>query len=339
MANSNLPRSIVSLRRRRTHLAGLALTWYALVEPSAYAQPAYPARPIRIIVPFGPATGLDAAARGLAAQLAQQLGVGVVVENREGAGGAIGSALVQSQPADGYTLLYAANPPFLTQPMLLRAAGYDALRGFTPIAKIASTPMALVASNTAPYGDFQQFVEYARKNPGRINFAYAGAGTLSYLDMQRINLLTGITSTAVSYKSATQAMIETIGGQVDLMMPSYPTALPFIRNGSVKLLAVGSPKRSELFPDVPTFEEALKQPGFHSLVWHGLLGPAGMRPEVSKRLQDEVQKALGVKQIVELLEKGGASASYLGAEEFQRVLAGEEGQARKLLNQLGMKPE
>jgi tripartite-type tricarboxylate transporter receptor subunit TctC len=246
---------------------------------------------------------------------------------------------VQSAAPDGYTLLFAAHPPFVIQPMLMKAAAYDAGRGYTPIAKVASIYMAMVVGKSAPFSTFDQFVDHARKNPGEVSYAIPGYGTLSFLDMERINLSLGLKTLGVPYKSATQALTDTIGGQVNMFIPSYPAALPFVASGVLKVLAIGSPQRLESLPNVPTMAEAVKQPGFVSSVWYALLGPAGMKTDVTGRLYREVAAALATPQLKQLLEKANVYPTPGTPEDLSREIAASDEAGRKLITLLGIKPE
>lgn len=328
--------------RRRAVIRALASALVAAplaLGGVAYGQAAYPSKPIRLVVHFGPGTGLDLVARGLAQQLTNQMGVSVIVDNREGAGGAIGAAAVQSASPDGYTLLFASNPPFALQPTFMKSAGYDALRGFTPIAKVSSTYTAMVSGKSAPFSTFSQFAEYAKKKPGEVTYAVPGYGSVAFVDMERINQSIGLKTLGVPYKSATQALTDTIGGQINIYMTVLPATLPHITAGTLNVLAVGSPHRLESLPNIPTMAEVIKQPGFVSSLFHAVLGPAGMKPEITARLYREVATAVQAPQFRQLLEKANVLPTLGTPEELAKDLAASDDAARKMMNLLGIKPE
>ena len=317
----------------------LAMAGTMIAAGTSIAQSNFPTKPVRVVVPFGPGTGLDVTARALSNQLSPLLSVPVPVENREGAGGGIGAAAVQTAPADGSTLLFAVHPPFLVQPMLMKSAGYDPAKGFTPIAKVASVDLALVAGKDAPFSTFDQFVDYVRKNPGKVTYAYPGTGTGSYLDMERIRSALNLDMLGVAYKSANQAMTDVIAGQVSVWLPSFPAALPFVPSGQIKVLAIGSPHRLPTLPNVPTLAEAIKQPGFQSTVWYGVFGPAGMKPDVVERLNKEIGVAMATPAMKEFLEKANVNPTMTTAKEFAKEVAANDRDSRALIDRLGLKPE
>lgn len=326
-------------RIRRYIAYSLAIASAMIGVDNSTAQSTSPAKPVRVVVPFGAGTGLDVAARALSSQLAVQMKVPMPVENREGAGGAIGSTVVQSAPPDGSTLLIAVNPPFVVQPMLMKSAGYDPAKGFTPIAKVATVDLALVAGKDAPFSTFDEFVNYVRKNPGKVTYAYPGTGTGSFLDMERIRSALNLDMLGVAYKSAGQAMTDVIGGQVSVWLPSLPAALPFVPNGQLKVLAIGSPHRLPVLPNVPTLAEATKQPGFQSTVWYGVFGPAGMKRDMVERLNKEIGAAMATPAVKEILEKSSITPTMTTADEFAKEVAANNGDSRALVDRLGLKPE
>ncbi|MGT2434033.1 Bug family tripartite tricarboxylate transporter substrate binding protein (plasmid) [Cupriavidus basilensis] len=252
----------------------------------------WPNRPVRIVVPFSSGTGLDVMARGIAEQLHEQTGGNFVVENREGAGGGIGAIAVGRAAPDGYTLLFTAHSPFASAPFVKDGPTYDPVADFTPITKVAQTPMVLIAGKTAPFGKFDDLVSYARAHPAQLNYASSGVGTPSHLHMEVLKQAMGLDIVAVPYKNTGQAMTDLIGGQVPLYMPSYAAALPQLRAGQVKALAIGSSRRYAEFPNVPTLAEAMKRPDLRASVWYGFLGPKGMSSALVARIDTQLAKAV-----------------------------------------------
>jgi tripartite-type tricarboxylate transporter receptor subunit TctC len=327
----------------RTLLNRIAATLIVMIctplMSSAWAQGHYPSRPLRLIVPFGAGSGLDVVGRSFAECLSEQMKVPVVVENREGAGGTIGTVAVARAASDGYTIVLTAHAPFGVAPFLQAGTTYDPIADFAPITKVALIPMLLVSSNSAPFKNFQEMVALAKANPGKLDYASSGVGTPSQLSVEMIKHELGLDIIAVPYKSTGQAMTDTIGGQVPLYMPSFPAALPHLKSGRVRGLAIGSPKRSSMMPDIPTLAEVLKKPGVDASVWYGFLAPKGTPPEVINRLHGEIAKAAQTPHVTEMLSKLGAESALLGPAEFAVQIKGDTERSRILLQILGIKPQ
>ncbi|HSW19725.1 MAG TPA: tripartite tricarboxylate transporter substrate binding protein [Ramlibacter sp.] len=338
-ALTTIARRLPSAAFKRFAIAGACAWALAAGAGFAQAQGAYPQKPIRIIVPFGAGSGVDVTARALAAQLSIQMGTSVFVENREGASGGLGTLAVQQAHADGYSLLFAAHPPFVTSPLMQKTPMYDPVKGFTPVAKVGAIHMALIGSTKAPFKSFDQFVDYATKNPGKVSYGHPGQSTLAYLDVERIRLARRLSLLEVPYKATGQVMTDTIAGVVEIGLPSVPGALPFIQGGQINVLAIGSPKRLPQLPDVPTLAEALQQPGFESAVWYGLLAPAGLPTEIRDRLYKEVSSAMGVRKVQEVLEKSIVSPALKDGEAFASEIRRDAEDSRRLIQQLGIQPQ
>jgi tripartite-type tricarboxylate transporter receptor subunit TctC len=310
-----------------------------VLSTTAFAQADWPSKPVKIIVPFGPGTGLDVMARGFAERLSEQLKTPVVVENKEGAGGSIGALATAHAPADGYTIMFTAHAPFAIAPYLQAGSAYDPTSDFTPIAKVALIPMVLITGRGSSFMNFNDVVAYAKSNPGKLDYASSGIGTPSHLNVEVIKRELGLDIGAVPYKSTGQAMSDVIAGHVPLYMPSFPAALPHIKGGQVRALAIGSSKRSSVVPEIPTVAEVLKQPGLEASVWYGFLAPKGLSPEIVNRLYAEIAKAAASPKFSEMFNKLGAEAVMVGPREFGQAIAGDADRSRKLLQALGIKPE
>ncbi len=304
----------------------------------AQAQGAYPSRSVKIVVPFGPGTGLDVVARGYAERLTEQMKTPVVVENREGAGGTIGAVAVAKAAPDGYTIVFTANGPFAVTPYMQGGAPYDPLTDFVPITKVAVIPMVLVSGQKAPFTNFEEMAAYARANPGKLDYASSGIGTPSQLNVERIKQALNLDIASVPYKSTAQAMTDVISGQLPLYMPSFPAALGQLKSGQVRALAIGLSKRSTVMPDIPTVAEVLRQPGFEANVWYGFLAPRGTPQEVVGKLHAEIATAAASPQIRAMIDKLGAEAVMQASAEFASQLRQDADSARKLLSSLGVKP-
>lgn len=314
----------------------LALLCATLLVPltSAHAADSYPVSTLRIIVPFGVSSASDPVARRLGDLLSKQMDITVVVENREGGSGLLGSMLVANSPPNGSIVIMVANPPFAAVPLLQKKPAYDPEAQFTPIARVMTSALMVVGSKHAPFKTFDEMREYAKRNPGKLNYASSGTGSASHLNMEALKLATGLEATFVPYKNTGQQMTDVIGGQIQLNVPSLPGGYPQVKAGNVIGLAVGSLKRSALMPEVPTFAEVSGQPGLEAVVWYGIMGPRGMPPAVVSRLSAEIGKAVANPQLIALIESIGAEPHYQPSEEFSLGIKRGIASARKLIDYL-----
>ncbi|MGE0803083.1 MAG: Bug family tripartite tricarboxylate transporter substrate binding protein [Lautropia sp.] len=309
-----------------------------LLQVSAvWGQQPFPSHPLKIIVPFGPGTGLDVLGRGYAERLAEQLKVPVVVENRDGAGGTIGAVAVARSQPDGSTIVFSANAPFSVAP-LLQAKSYDPIADFAPIARVAVIPMVLVTGAQSQFKTLADVIAYAKANPGKLDYASSGVGTASHLAVELIKQKAGVNISAVPYKSTAQAMTDLMGGHLPLYMPSLPAALGQIKSGQIRALAVGSLKRSPVVPDVPTVAELLGQPDAEASVWYGFLAPKATPQAIVDRLSVEILKASATPQIVAMMEKTGAQAAPGRPSDLAAQIKKDVDESGKLFDSLGIKP-
>jgi len=270
---------------------------------SAFAEEPYPAKPIRIIVPFTPGAGTDTVARVVAQRLGEMMRTTVVVENKTGAGGAIGAAEAASSPPDGHTLLFVASP-FTTVAAAAKNPGYDPLR-FVPVAPIAIGPLAFVVGKDVPANTMREFVELAKSMPGKLNYGSAGAGSVNHLALELLNARAGIVVVHVPYRGIADATKDLLGGSIQAMTASIPAALPLAADKKVKVLAVTGSKRIKQMPDVPSWAEE----GVHDanvINYWGIVAPAGTPRAVVARLNAEMQKVLAQPDVRERLEREGA---------------------------------
>lgn len=321
------------MRTLGTSLGALVASATLLLAPAS-AQTPYPARPIKLIVPFGTGSGIDVVARKLGEELSARLKVPVVIENREGAGGTIGATVVAHSAADGYTLLFAANPPFAIGPALLKNDAYKAADDFVAVARVAATPMLLVASPKAPFRNFRDMASYVRAHPGEVNFATAGIGTPSHLGIAILEKNLDARLQTVHYKSVNQATQDTISGQVQLYMAALPAAIGQLSSDQFVPLAMGSPARNAAYPAIPTLAEALGRKDVELVVWYGLLGPRGLDPRIVKTLEGEVQKA--VPSMSQFLSKQGIDPAYENSEAFSRRVRADLKSGLDQLSDLGV---
>lgn len=301
----------------------------------AEAQP-YPSRPIRLIAAYGPGSGADIVARILADKLSEQMKVSVVVENRDGAGGAIGTAMAAKAAPDGYTLLMA--PTTLTvSPSMMKEPTYDPVNDFSAVTKVAVQPMAAVTRPDAPYKDFKELIAYAKANPGKVMYGTSGKGSPSHLEVELLRQRYGIDIQDVPYKSFGQAITDTMNGLVSFYFPTLPAALTHINSGKVRSLAVGSPQRSPQAPQLPTIAEELGLPGYEISVWYGIVAPAGTAKDIVAKLDSEISTALKSPEVRERIEKTGAIISPMGPDKFGEMIRAETSKWDKLVQELGLK--
>jgi tripartite-type tricarboxylate transporter receptor subunit TctC len=281
----------------------------ATVAPLAVAQP-YPSKPVRIVVPFPPGGTTDIVARLVGVELQKMWGQPVVVENRAGAGGGIGTEAVAKAAADGYTLLMgtvgtqAINLPLYTQGG--GKLGYHPLNDFVPITNVAAVPNVMVVPASLRVNSVREFIDYARKNPGKLNMASSGNGTSIHLTGELFKSLTGTFMVHLPYRGSAPALQDLLAGNTQVMFDNLTSSLPHIRSGRLKALAVTSRVRSPALPDVPTMEEAAGLKGFDATAWFGLLAPAGTPREIVDKIQRDVAQILSQPEMRERFAGQGA---------------------------------
>ncbi|SDM91330.1 tripartite tricarboxylate transporter substrate binding protein [Polaromonas sp. JS666] len=303
---------------RRQALLLSAGTAASLALPAAMAQGpsgVYPDRPVKIVVPFAPGAGTDAMGRLVAQKLGEVLNATFVVDNRAGASGAIGTQFVAQSPADGYTLLLVASP-FTTVAASLPSANYDPLRHFTPVGMIASGPLVWAANTKLPASNMKELVSLAKQKPGALNYGSAGAGGVNHLVLELLKARTGTFITHIPYRGVAPATMDMIGGQIHLVTGTIPALLPFIKNGSVKPLAVTSAKRSSALPDVPSMAEA-GLPGIDVVNYFALMAPTGTPPAIVNTLNAAINKVVLMPEVVarfkaDAVEAAPGSPALLG---------------------------
>lgn len=300
------------------------------------AQSAYPAQNLRIIVPFGPGSGPDPLARRLAERLVEQLGIPVVVETREGAGGQVGAQAIAAAPANGSAIGVVASPPFTSVPNFQKRPAYDPEAQFTHIARLMTTPLMIVGSNRAAFTNFAEMQDYAKKNPGKLTYATSGSGSASFLSMETVKLAAGVNVLAVPYKSNAQQMTDTIAGIVDMNVVSLAGSLQQVRSNSVRALAVGSEKRSPTLPNVPTLAEVTGKADLDAVVAYGVIGPRGIPEPLVTRLAAEMSKALETPQMVQFAESSGAVIGFQGPAAWGNSVRKSVLNARQVIQTLNL---
>lgn len=314
----------------RMFVAGLVLFGSA-----AAAAQGYPAKPVRIIVPFPAAGGTDLMARTIAEKIGAALGQQFLVDNRSGAGGTLGSDLVAKSAPDGYTLLVSSSSPLAIGPNLMKKPPYDPLRSFSPIIIISSAPNVLVVHPVVPAKNVKELITLARQRPGQLNYASNGAGTLSHLTGELFSQRTGIKMVHVPYRGAPPAVIDTVAGNVSLLFSAYPTVSVQVQSKRLRALAVSGSKRAAIAPDLPSIAETL--PGFESSQWWGMFGPAGMPADVVNRLNAAAQQALAMTDVRKRLAADAAEPIGGSAAESAKFLQQDYGKWRKVIRDAGVK--
>jgi tripartite-type tricarboxylate transporter receptor subunit TctC len=288
-----------------------------LASPAVRAQ-AYPSKPITLIVPFAVGGSNDLVARAIGKKLADTWGQPVVVENRAGAGGTIGSAVVATAPPDGYTLLLVSST-FTINPAIKKNLPFDTIKDFTPIAFIARSPLLLTASNGLPVKSAKDLFALAKGEPGKFTYASAGPGSINQIAAELIALSAGVKLMHVPYKGGAPALNDLLGGHVDTYVSSLPQVLQLVQSGQAKALAVTSAKRTALLPDVPTLDEQ-GMAGFDVWSWWGIVGPAGMPATIVNALNSEIGRMLGAPELRQILSSEGAEAETMTPQQFGDLL-------------------
>ncbi|CAM5180753.1 ABC transporter substrate-binding protein [Bosea thiooxidans] len=324
------------ITKRHLIAAATAASALAILAP-AHAE-TWPQRPITFIVPFPAGGGTDAFARPLAAQLDQQLGQRIVIENRGGAGGTVGASAAAKAKPDGYTFFVGAAHHAIA-PALYPKLDYNIQTDFVPIAVIAQPPQVIVVHpGKVQAKTVAELVAFAKQNPEKLNFASAGNGTTHHLAGELFQISTGTKLTHVPYRGAGPALQDTVAGQVDLLFDGLGSSAAQIQNGTLRGLAVASPTRSEAVPDVPTAKEAGLQ-GFEVSTWYALWAPKGTPPEIVNRMRSEVEKALKTPMIEAAWKKNGSPIPSLSGDDFGRFVSAEVERWGKVVKEAQVKLE
>ncbi|TMH88026.1 MAG: tripartite tricarboxylate transporter substrate binding protein [Betaproteobacteria bacterium] len=322
---------------RRAALS-LAATLAILAPHAARAADAYPAKPVRFVVAFPPGGGTDIIARAIAQKLAERIAQQVVVDNRPGAGGNIGTDIVAKSAPDGYTMLMGSAGPLAINASLFGKMPFDPIKDLAPVTLAASTPNVLVVHPSLRVATVKELIALAKARPGEINFASSGHGTPAHLAGELFNSMAGVKMVHVPYKGAAPALADLLGGQVQLMFSTMPPALPHVKDGKLRALAVTSAKRSPAAPDIPTLDE-IALPGFEANTWHGVVVPAGTPATIVARLNREIVAILHLPDVVERFSSQGAEALGSTPEEFAAYIRSETLKWAKVVRDSGAKAE
>jgi len=280
----------------------VATAFITTAVPAAFAQ-AYPTKPVRIINPLAAGGNVDIVARGVAEQLSKSLGQQVLVENRPGASALIGTRYVKSQPADGYTFLAIANT-FARVPAIINDAGYDPLKDFTGVSQTCDIPMVLVINPALPVKNLKEFIALAKRRPGELTYGSAGNGGTGHVAAEMFSQQAGIKMMHIPYKGNAPATTDLVGGQIMLMFDQVSTSVGYIKAGRLRGLAVTTKKRSAVFPDMPTIDEAGIK-GFEDSTFNGIVAPAGTPRDILEKIRGEVVKAVAVPALRERFDRNG----------------------------------
>jgi len=294
-------------------LAAAAVLAFAI--PGAFAQ-GYPTKTVKIVAPVQPGGGVDLTARTVAEQLTKSMGQSFIVENVSGGGGVIASQTVKNAAPDGYTLMLGYVATHGTVPAV-RKVPYDAVKDFTPIAMVVGTPNVLVVGSAVPASDMKSLIAYAKAN--KVSYGSSGQGSLTHLAMEQFRTAAGFDAVHAAYRGIGPAITDVLGNQTQMMMPGLAAALPHIKAGKLKPIAVTGVKRHALLPDTPTFEE-LGYKGFDGVQWYSIVGPAKMPPEIVKKLNDEINKAIATPELKQRLAGEALEPMPMTPEQFGKYM-------------------
>ncbi|OHE24574.1 MAG: hypothetical protein A2X92_01740 [Syntrophus sp. GWC2_56_31] len=301
---------------------------------SVFAADSYPSKPLRLIIPFPPGGSNDIVGRLIATKLSENLGKQVVVDNRGGAGGVIGTEMAAKAEPDGYTLLivsaaYAYNPSLYKLP-------FDPAKAFTPIAKLGSGPNSLTVHPSVPAKTVKELIDLAKQKPGELICACAGVGSFQHMGVELFKMMAGIDFKIVQFKGGGPAMTDQLGGHSHFSLGSLIQTIPHVQSGKFRILGTGGAKRSSILPNVPTIAEA-GVPGYEATNWWGILAPAGTPAPVVERLNKEIKTLLASDEVKKLFQKNGADVDYIGAAEFGPFIAGEMTKWAKVVKEANIK--
>jgi tripartite-type tricarboxylate transporter receptor subunit TctC len=325
-----------TLRRFTGHLASSLLALYLGFAGATSQAQSFPSKPIRVIVPFPAGSATDNVARLLSATVSAAMGHSVVVENKAGADGAIAALEVMRAAPDGHTLLLATNSPMSAVPAMKKSPPYDPVNDFTAITDIGRYTFFLIAHPSAPFNTLAEFVQYAKANPGKLN--YATGNTTGILSFAQIAALAGIQMVHVPYKGEPQALTDVIAGRVELMVSAAAVAVPHVKDGRLKALAVTLPRRSPILPNVPTLAES-GMPKFSLTSWAGLFGPAKMPKDVLDRLNREFVAAMAKPEVLATMEKQGFFLTSSSPEKLNAWVKEQYEVYKNVLKSAGVEPD
>lgn len=313
--------------RRHHFLRGLAAALaLGAAMPAALAQSS---KPIRLVVPFPAGGATDLFARTLSQKMGERLGTSIVIDNKPGAGGSLGSDMAAKATADGQTLLFTTTSTHSIGPAIGAKLPYDTVRDFTPIAHVGNAPSIMLVPNSSPAKTVKEWIEYAKKNPGKLNYASSGNGTIVQLTAELFKAQAGVFVTHIPYKGTALAIPDLVTGQLDVLFDSLPTGMPHVRDGRLRALAVTTLKRTPLAPDLPPVADTL--PGFESNTWFGLYGPKGLPAEVVSRVNTAANQALSDPEVRAKLTTLGIEAVTSTPAQFAKMVADDQAKWKRII--------
>jgi tripartite-type tricarboxylate transporter receptor subunit TctC len=315
--------------KKRKVLALVAASLASLLPWSAALAQTYPSKPIRLVVPFPAGGATDLFARTVSQKLADRLGQPVVVDNKPGAGGTLGSDIVAKAPADGYTLLLSTSSTHSIGPNLNPKIPYDAVRDFTPISHLGNAPSIMLVPNTSPAKTIKEWIDHARQNPGRLNYASSGNGTIVHLTAELFKSQANLFVLHIPYRGTALAIPDLVSGKIDVLFDSLPTGLPHVKEGRLRALGVTSAKRTPLAPDLPAISDVL--PGYESVTWFGLFAPRGLPAEMVQRLNAAASQVLSDPDAIDRLTRLGIEPAGGSPAQFSRMMAIESAKWKKII--------
>lgn len=316
---------------------GIALAGSAAAQPRGGAID-YPAKPVRMIVPFAPGGSSDLVARVMAQHLTSAWGQQVVVDNRPGASGMLGHNIGARAPADGYTIQLTSIGPLAVNPSIYKKPGYDPVKSFAPVTLTVSLLNAVVVHPSVPAKSIKELIEYAKANPGQINYGSSGIGGAGHLAGELFSMMSGVKLVHVAYKGGAPAMIDLVGGQIQMIFATLVTALPHIKSGKIRALAVTMKERAPMVPELPTVAEA-GLPGFEANNWDGMLFPAGTPGAIVARVNRDVTRVLKLQEVKDLLSNQGALPTPSTPEAFGAYIKSEITKWRDVVQRAGIRAE
>ena len=317
--------------------ASLTLLAAALLPAAAPAQEAYPAKPVRVVVGLAPGGGTDIQTRLFAQKLSESFGRSFVVENRPGAGGTSAYAQVAKSAPDGYTLIGVASGYSIT-PAVFSKLAYDPLKDFAPISLVAQAPFLLVVHPSLPVRSVKELIALARAKPGVLDCGSAGQGSSTHMAFELFRVMAGVKITHIPYRGTGPALVDAMAGQVHMLFGNVLSTLTYVKTGRLRALAVTTPARSTVLPELPTVAES-GLPGYENSTWHGWLAPAGTPAPIIARLNAELVKAAKAPDLLEKLAADGGEGVGSTPEQFARLVASEIARWRKVVKEAGVKME
>ena len=313
--------------RRHHFLRGLAAALaLGAAMPAALAQSS---KPIRLVVPFPAGGATDLFARTLSQKMGERLGTSIVIDNKPGAGGSLGSDMAAKATADGQTLLFTTTSTHSIGPAIGAKLPYDTVRDFTPIAHVGNAPSIMSVPNSSPAKTVKEWIEYAKRNPGKLNYASSGNGTIVQLTAELFKAQAGVFVTHIPYKGTGLAIPDLVAGQLDVLFDSLPTGMPHVRDGRLRALAVTTLKRTPLAPDLPPVADTL--PGFESSTWFGLYGPKGLPAEVVNRVNTAANQALSDPEVRAMLTTLGIEPVTSTPAQFAKMVADDQAKWKRII--------